>query len=143
MGDPFEASWPLVECTLKGIKLKQAKRLVTRPRTRLPITPPLLRSMRKFWEEKASDNNNIMLWAACCMCFFGFLRSGEVTVESLKGYDKECHLSVGDVALDSLTDPKVVQVRIKASKTDPFRKGVTIYLGSTGDELCPWPPSQQ
>lgn len=137
MGDPFGASWPLVECTLKGIKMRQAKNLATRPRTRLPITPSLLRKMRKFWEERAFDCDHIMLWAACCMCFFGFLRSGEVTVESLKAYDPGCHLSVGDVALDSLTDPKVVQVRIKASKTDPFRKGVTIFLGRTGDELCP------
>ena len=35
--------------------------------------------------------------------------------------------------------PKVIQVQIKVSKTDPFRKGVTIHLGSwrTGNELCP------
>ena len=31
----------------------------------------------------------------------------------------------------------MVQVRIKQSKTDPFRKGVMVYLGSTGGELCP------
>ena len=33
--------------------------------------------------------------------------------------------------------PAVVQVRIKASKTDPFRKGVTVYLGRTDNDLCP------
>ena len=26
---------------------------------------------------------------------------------------------------------------IKASKTDPFRKGVAVYLGASGAELCP------
>ena len=104
---------------------------------RLPITPLLLREMRKFWEKDVSNSEHIMLWAACCMCFFGFLRSGEVTVESRRLYDPEGHLSAGDVALDSVSDSKVVQVKIKVSKTDPFRKGVTIYLGRTGDDLCP------
>ena len=28
-------------------------------------------------------------------------------------------------------------VRIKASKTDPFRKGVNLYLGKTGALVCP------
>ena len=27
--------------------------------------------------------------------------------------------------------------RIKASKTDPFRKGVDIFVGRTGDDICP------
>ena len=30
-----------------------------------------------------------------------------------------------------------VQVRIKQSKTDPFRRGVNIYVGRTGADLCP------
>lgn len=43
-------------------------------------------------------------------------------------------MGVGDVALDSISDPKVVQVKITA---DPFRKGVAIYLGKTENVLCP------
>uniref|UniRef100_A0A1X7V401 Tyr recombinase domain-containing protein n=1 Tax=Amphimedon queenslandica TaxID=400682 RepID=A0A1X7V401_AMPQE len=31
----------------------------------------------------------------------------------------------------------MVQITLKASKTDPYRRGVNIVLGSTGDELCP------
>ena len=56
---------------------------------------------------------------------------------SLKEYDPEGHLSVGDVALDSHQDPSVVRVHIKQSKTDPFRRGVFIYLGKTENDLCP------
>jgi len=37
MGDPFTASWPLLEYTLKGLKLQQDKSNVTSTRTRLPI----------------------------------------------------------------------------------------------------------
>jgi hypothetical protein len=78
-----------------------------------------------------------MLWAACCMLFFGFLRAGDVTVPSMCQYDSGCHLSVGDVKLDSLVEPSLVSVNIKASKADPFRKGVVIYLGRTHKFLCP------
>ena len=83
---------------------------------------------------ESSQPDKIMLWAACCTCFFGFLKSGEVTVPSQKDYDSEAHLSEGDVALDSLSSPTVVRVHIKTSKTDPFR---IVFLGITGNELCP------
>ena len=33
--------------------------------------------------------------------------------------------------------PTVVRVHIKASKTDPFQQGVYVYLGATGNDLCP------
>ena len=34
-------------------------------------------------------------------------------------------------------DPRVLGVRIKASKTDPFRQGITIFLGKVASDLCP------
>ena len=52
-------------------------------------------------------------------------------------YDQSVHLSFRDIALDNLKNPTVLQVCIKQSKTDPFRKGVTLYLGRTGVDLCP------
>ena len=61
-----------------------------------------------------------MLWAAVLMCFCGFLRSGEVVVPSQTSYDPSCHLSYGDVLVDNTRAPFFVEVRIKASKTDPF-----------------------
>ena len=64
-----------------------------------------------------------MLWAACCLGFFGFLRAGEFTVASKEEFDSERHLSVADVAVDSVTAPAMIRVRLKQSKTDPFRKG--------------------
>ena len=136
LGDPFVASWSLLECTLKGIKLRQAKSVATRSKSRLPINPNMLRHLRS-WEKDRHNADNIMLWAACCTCYFGFLRSGEITVPSMKSYDPGCHLSAGDVTLDSLTSPKVVQIHIKASKTDTFRKGMMVYLGRTDNILCP------
>ena len=35
------------------------------------------------------------------------------------------------------SSPQYLEVRLKASKTDPFRKGVSVYLGRTDADLCP------
>ena len=78
-----------------------------------------------------------MLWAACCLGFFGFLRAGEFTVDSIKRFDPSCHLTPADVSVDSREAPQIVWVVIKQSKTDPFRRGGMISLGKSGNDLCP------
>ena len=69
--------------------------------------------------------------------FFWFLRTGEMTVPNDQNYDPSCHLSVGDVAVDNPRAPTLLRVSIKQSKTDPFRKGIDLYMGRTGTEVCP------
>ena len=68
--------------------------------------------------------------------FFGFLRSGEIIAPSTLHHDPLAHLTVKDVQIDRRENPTVVKVLIKASKTDPFRKGVSICLGRTNNCLC-------
>jgi len=75
-----------------------------------------------------------MLWATCCLAFFGFLRVSEFSVPSGTSYNPMCHLSMKDVSVDNRTNPRVA---IKQSKTDPFRRGVHIYLGATDSTICP------
>ena len=64
-----------------------------------------------------------MLWIAECVEFFRFLHVGEFTVPSPSGYDKETHLNLYNLAIDSRSNPSLIRVRIKQSKTDLFRKG--------------------
>ena len=78
-----------------------------------------------------------MLWAACCLGFFDFLRAGECTIPDDNSYDPTCHLGYKDVAVDSREGPQVIRITIKQSKTDPFRKGIDLYIGRTGNDLCP------
>ena len=33
--------------------------------------------------------------------------------------------------------PSALRIQIKASKTDPFRQGVSVHIGWTGEALCP------
>ena len=134
MGELQFTSMPV----LRGIKKEHAKK--AKPTlTRLPITPNILLKIRKIWEEDASNFDHIMLWAACCRstCYFGYLRSGEICVPSPKEYDPSPHLSINDIAVDCHDKPSMVSLKIKVSKTDPFRQGVTIFLGATGSTLCP------
>lgn len=56
---------------------------------------------------------------------------------SRSSFDPAVHLCVGDVRVDSPDSPSLIEVRLKASKTDPFRRGISVYLGVTGCILCP------
>ena len=60
------------------------------------------------------------------------MRAGELTVPSDKGYDAAVHLSLSDISVDNPTSPGVLCVRLKASKTDPFRKGISLFIGKVG-----------
>ena len=136
MSDPFQAaSFPYLEYVLKGVKKLQAMSAPQR-RPHLPITPTILRQLLKHWNKSAQDTDTKMLWAACCLGFFGFLRAGEFTVVAENAVDLSVCLTPADVAIDCHTNPKIMKVRIKASKTDPYRQGVDIYLGRTQKDLC-------
>ena len=135
--DPNICNMARLEQVLKGIKSIQAKSL--KKPTRLPITPELLRKMRQVWirGNRSGSWDNILLWAVSLLGFFGFLRSGEITVLTDAGFDEGVHLTFNDISVDCTKNPQVIRVRIKASKTDPFRVGADIFIGRTDNDLCP------
>ena len=120
---------------VKGIKKVQAAQ--REPRIRHPITITIMQKIRSVLLTRPQSYSNIMLWAACCLAFFGFLRSSEFTVWQQRSYDKSVHLSLSDIALDSWASPKILRVHIKQSKMEPFRQGAIIYLGKSYKEICP------
>ena len=77
-----------------------------------------------------------MFWAACLLAYFGFLRSAEFIAPSLSALDPSHYLSVRDIAVDVPLNPSCLQICIKASKTDPFRKGCNILIGPGSPPLC-------
>ena len=82
------------------------------------------------------DHDRVMLWAACCLAFFGFLQCGEFTCPCLGAYSPTM-LSPTDIQVDSYVNPQCLALHLRQSKTDPFGAGVTLYLGRTEDVLCP------
>ena len=47
------------------------------------------------------------------------------------------HLCVADLALDDPSSPNMLSVKIKQSKTDPFRQGVSLFVARGVSPLCP------
>ena len=117
--DPLENCLRL-QRVVRGIKHSQGA-LSSRPR--LPVSSNILRIIYSALDPNSFDD--VMFWAACLLAYFGFLQSAEFTVPSLSAYNASVHLSVSDVSVDVPHNPSCLQVFIKASKTDPFRKGVT------------------
>ena len=137
LGDPFkDKAMPLRDYLLQGVKHVQA-RAGEPPKPRLPITPDILGHLKHIWLHPPANPDYIMLWAAACTGFFGFLRAGEFTVPSVQDYDPEVHLSIADIAVDNHSVPSVIRIRIKQSKTDPFRQGADIFVGATKVDICP------
>ena len=87
-----------------------------------PNYPCYLCAVHKILSQTPSEFNNIMLWAAATLCFFGFLRY----------YDPSAPLNFSGISVDNSTMPSIIQVRIKASKPDSFRQGVNVHIGHTG-----------
>ena len=114
---------------LRGIKRHHGSDLPQRQ----PVTADLMSVLHKSLDFTNPDN--VMLWAACCLGFFGFLRAGEFTTNG--PFDPTVHLTAADLQVDSSTNPQSFRVLIKCSKTDPFRQGSFIYLGRGSLPLCP------
>ena len=119
---------------LRGIKrIKGAS-----TRTRLPITLDHLKLFHRILHSRASPTHDeIMIWAVITTAFFGFLRIREMTCSGL--FNSSTHLSRSDVSFHDKTNDHeaFLNLRIKASKTDPFRSSTTITIGSTSGTICP------
>ena len=129
-----QASLPILKRVQEGIK---RDRLGTTPaRVRLPVTPPLLRQLRQYLDATA-HKERVAMWAICCMAFFGCFRLGELLLESPNSFDQQYHLTWIHVAVDSQTDPRMLHIHLKQSKTDQFHRGADIVVGRKGTDLCP------
>ena len=135
--DPGISQMPRLRQLLKGIKIERGKK--GKPsRSRLPITPIILRKIKAGWIGNGAPTFEAsMLWAASLTTFFSFCRSGEVIVENESKYDPTTHLSFSDLAVDNANSPAIISLNIKCSKTDQGRVGCQVVLGKTGDDLCP------
>jgi len=56
---------------------------------------------------------------------------------SQQTYDPAVQLSIEDLVINSTSTLSVVKLTIKQSNTDPFRKGVDLYLGKKEADIFP------
>jgi len=123
---------PRLEFVIKGTKRSTAHPA----RKHLQITPDILLKLNQVWQPSPNSHDTSVRWAAVCMYFLGFLWVGEVVAPGISKFDSSTNLCAGDVRVDNRANPQYLEVRIKASKTDPFRQGVLVYLGVTHSSLC-------
>ena len=118
---------PHLKLLLWGIKRVNAR---ISSRTRLPITAMILRRIKSLQQDH-------LIWAACCVGFFGFLRTAEFLTPDDTAFSEDNHLSLRDVTFNGSKTPWCFHINIKVSITDQDRRGTTIILGRTNADLCP------
>ena len=112
---------------LRGIKRKLGSTGARKPR--LPITPELLKLIKSHNRKKVFPRtDSAMLWSACCLAFFGFLRSSKCASPSTQSFRQATTLQFQDV---NVADSSI-HLTVIASITDPFREDVTFHFS-----LCP------
>ena len=132
---PHLGSNPWLHYVLCGVHRSRS----TPSNCRLPVTPEVLQALYSCWSQPGGTygfQDCTMLWAACCLGFFGFLRSGEFTCPSLAAF-RDDMLTPRDVTVDSHQSPSVVSMQLHRSKADPFGLGVKIHLGRANHTICP------
>ena len=88
---------PRLQQTLKGIQKTQTA--TNPPRPRLPITVDIMQDIKHLLLHKPWSYTNTMIWAACSLAYFGFLRVSEFTIQAQDQYDQSCHPLFNDVSL--------------------------------------------
>ena len=130
------SSLPLLKLVQAGVARARTLGGV-KSRVRLPITVSILDKLCECWPVSLHMEDKKMLTAAALTCFYGFFRSGEVTVATKKSFNPALHLAVEDLSLDSNLTPTVVKIHLKSSKCDQFGRGVDVYIGQSHTAWCP------
>lgn len=102
--------------------------------TRLPVTPLILRAAKRILAERPGVDS-MMIWAAMCIGFFGFMRTGEFTVSDSHTVSRVLDLSVD--SRNSRENLQHVNLRLRSSKTDQYGEGVTVSLARNDTDPCP------
>ena len=100
-------------------------------RDRFPITTQIFPAIHNYLCPALSTNlDHIMLWAAFTLAFFAFLRASEFTCNG--PFNPEVHLTSQDITFHpDIQSPSFMRVRVKQSKTDPFRQGCTLTIAKS------------
>ena len=128
--DFFTFEHPVLDRVIRGIK---RARDIGIPREREPIRRELLLKILGTFD--VFTQRGVTLHAFFCLVFAVFLRIGEFIWSSV---DREAD----DFAQWRVTRASVVlhshslELTLSFSKTDPFRKGVTISVAATHDAAC-------
>ena len=105
---------PCLQLTLTGIQRNQAtshpQEFVYSYQLR---TLQIMQPINNLLINQLYSCTNILIWAVCCLPFFGLLWINEFTIPSDNSYDKECLPSPVDVSVYDHTNYQLLRVKIK------------------------------
>ena len=119
--------------TLRGIRRLQGNTF-TRP-LRVPITLDLMVQLHIQFHRRFNYMDFTMLKAASLLAFFGMFRASEYLISHRTHFDPAVTLTVKDIKFSN--NHSHITVRIKQSKTDPFRVGCNITIWANNGRMCP------
>ena len=97
---------------------------------------PIMMHLHQTFTNNSSNYGDAMIWAASCLVYFGLLRVSELTSSADDHFNPSMDLLLSDVTLDNRASPSLIQITIKHSKGDQFRKGERICLGKSTYAVC-------
>ena len=118
---------------LRGIRRLQGATHTRVPRS--PVTLPQLHTLISYLTRLPDRVTQYMLTAAVLLAFFGMLRVSEYTSPTSSVFDGTIHLTPPDVVI--YWQRRLMLIRLKVSKTDPFCAGMVVRVAATGNFLCP------
>nr|GAT47473.1 DNA breaking-rejoining enzyme [Mycena chlorophos] len=128
---PWSGSDVCVKKVLRAVD--KDKKFVRPPRG--PILAEHMRCLRSNLD--LSSPRDAAFWSLATSAFYGCRRLGELTVPSVKAFDKRYHASrTAPISSSSLDGRDFLSIHLPWSKSTR-EAGVSLILTSTHDDLCP------
>ena len=126
--NPSLEAHPILNYVLRGLHRCPVGK---KPRPHLPITPAILQKIFQFWSRTPHQFKYILLCAAFCLGFFGFMRSGEFTCPSMSAFTSDMLL----LKISGLLSTPIIHSC--PAKTYLFAVGTRMCIGATNQSVCP------
>ena len=121
---------PVLKRVLNGIRRLRGE---ANTQERQPITRDILLHMLTLFDQ--STLYGATMHSAFCLAFAGFLRIGEFTWNTSDVDENFSSFFLTRRSVSFYDD--YLQLTLPTSKTDPFRKGVTLTISASNDAACP------
>ena len=115
--DPFtHDAFPRLSYVLRGVRRTRA----LHPDRRLPITTQILSLLYNTWTgSNQLTYESRLLWAACCLGFFGFVRVGEFTARNSSAPPNPSIIGIQDISRAPGDPPQYLCIHLRVFKTHP------------------------
>jgi len=95
---------------------------------KLPITPAILKCIKKAWEAEGPDEDKVMLWAAMLLCFFRFFCSDEICSPLMELFDINTYL----LQMYHLTAWQTPATLCNLKQSNIWKKGTGVHWENWG-----------